>query len=283
MKHVCKVLRLTARCALTKLSGMGWLTFRRVRRRRSPWNNVGSQGLTCGQVTDQLYVGGELGPRDWDALSKEGITVVVNLQQEQQDYFHDKERIESYLWLPAPDQLAPTIEQLALGVHFIRAALAAGKRVFVHCKAGQGRAPLLCACYLVSMGDTPMAAMSKVQEARPSTMLTPEQGTRLREFTAARDKAVSARQKQAAPVAPAAPAPEVPAKSEAERPVEEEVAAEAEETIEAVAEEVESIADTIEELEDVAPEADAAVTEETEPAIDEEAPVEHEPAVTTPQ
>lgn len=281
------------------------MPFRRGRR-RSPWNNVGKQGLTCGQVTDQLYVGGELGPRDWEALAKEGVSVVVNLQQEQQDFFRDDERVESYLWLPAPDQLAPTVEQLALGVHFIRAALAAGKRVFVHCKAGQGRAPLLCACYLVSLGDSPMEAMTKVREARPSTMLTPEQGTRLREFTAARDKAIQAR--QAPPVAspngatpesgapagaaPVAATPEVVQEADrtaAEPAAEGEVTPVEEATIEAVVEEVELIEDTVEEMdensEEIGDGTPAATTEEVvadaENTDEQALPIPHESATTT--
>ena len=165
---------------------MGLLPFWRVaRRRRSPFNNWGPEGLRCGKVTEQLYVGGELGPRDWDALVQAGVTVLINLQQEQQDLFHPNERVDGYLWLPAPDGLAPTVEQLNTGVAFIRAAVEADKCVFVHCKAGQGRAPLLCACYLITEGHPPLSAIAKVREARPRTMLTPEQGIRLREFATA--------------------------------------------------------------------------------------------------
>lgn len=160
---------------------MGWLWGQRGRR-RSRFNNYGPRGLTCGQVTEHLFVGGELGPRDCEALGEAGVTVFINLQEEQQDTFQANEKVEGYLWLPAPDQLAPTVEQLALGVHFIAAAERENKKVFMHCKAGQGRAPLLCACYLVSLGATPLQAMEKVQAARPSTRLTPEQSARLREY-----------------------------------------------------------------------------------------------------
>jgi hypothetical protein len=207
----------------------------------------------------------------------------VNLQQEQQDFFRDDERVESYLWLPAPDQLAPTIDQLALGVHFIRSALSAGKRIFVHCKAGQGRAPLLCACYLVSLGDSPMEAMTKVREARPSTMLTPEQGVRLREFTAARDEAMQAR--QPAPTLNGAAAdgatPEIvqEADRDAAEPMEAEVTPAEEVTIEAVTERVESIDDNIEASDGGGEETGAETTAENADA--QELPVPHEPAATT--
>jgi len=141
--------------------------------------------LICGKVTEQLYVGGELGPRDWPALRQEGVSVVINLQEEQQDSFAPHEQIEGYLWLPAPDGLSPTLEQLILGVDFIRSCVASEQRVFVHCKAGQGRAPLLCACYLLSEGATVMEAMSQVRAARRQTLLTPEQSMSLRLFASA--------------------------------------------------------------------------------------------------
>ena len=162
---------------------MGWFPLRRGRR-RTPFNNLAPYGLTCGRVTTQLHVGGELGPDDVHALVKAEITVIINLQQEQQDTFARDERIDAYLWLPAPDGQAPTLEQLQLGVNFIRGSVDNGKSVFVHCKAGQGRAPLLCACYLISLGQTPLQAMARLRDARPATMLTGPQNVRLREFAA---------------------------------------------------------------------------------------------------
>ena len=164
-------------------------------RRRSPFNNLGPHGLTCGRVTSHLYVGGELGPRDWKALEQEGVTVAINLQQEQQDLFAANEQVDGYLWLPSPDGLAPSLAQLETGVQFIHAAVEADKRVFVHCKAGQGRAPLLCACYLIrTQGLKPLEAIGRVREARTRTQLTPEQSVRLREYAAAFGAQPDARQ-----------------------------------------------------------------------------------------
>ena len=162
---------------------MGWFPLRRGRR-RTPFNNLGPNGLTCGAVTPQLHVGGELGPRDVHALVGAGISVIINLQQEQQDIFARDERLDGYLWLPAPDGQAPTLEQLHMGVGFLRGAISNGKGVFVHCKAGQGRAPLLCACYLIQLGHSPLQAMALLRAARPATMLTGPQNLALREFAA---------------------------------------------------------------------------------------------------
>ncbi len=165
---------------------MRWLQFLGIGgRRKTPFNNVDASGnLTAGRVTDHLLLGGELGPRDWPALRDAGVTAIVNLQQEQQDSFAHDEEIDAYLWLPAPDGRAMTLKQLAQGVTFLRAAIGSGQRVFVHCKAGQGRAPLLCACYLIAEGYSALDASRIVSQSRPATQLTAEQSARLREFSA---------------------------------------------------------------------------------------------------
>lgn len=157
----------------------------RHRRRKSPFQNLGPRGLTCGEVVPKLWLGGQLGPRDWEALTKIGVSALVNLQEEQQDWFAPNEKIAAYLWIPAPDGQAPSIQQLVMGVAFIRSALSTNQGVFVHCKAGQGRAPLLCACYLITQGHSIGEAMKTIGQCRPRTMLTPPQNTRLREFVKA--------------------------------------------------------------------------------------------------
>lgn len=163
---------------------MRWLEFLGIGgRRKTPFNNVDASGnLTAGRVTDHLLLGGELGPHDWPALRDAGVTAIVNLQEEQQDSFAHDEKIDAYLWLPAPDGRAMTLKQLAQGVTFLRAAIGSGQRVFVHCKAGQGRAPLLCACYLIAEGYSALDASRIVAQSRPATQLTAEQSARLREF-----------------------------------------------------------------------------------------------------
>jgi protein-tyrosine phosphatase len=172
---------------------MQWLWALGVnRRRKSPFNNVDAGGqLSCGRVTPQLLVGGELGPHDWPQLQKAGVSAVINLQQEQQDIWATRERIEGYLWLPSPDGMAPSLAQLNQGVAFIDSSIRAGISVFVHCKAGQGRAPLLCACYLITLGATPLEAIAQVRQARPRTLLTPDQSVRLREFAAQHQEPVA--------------------------------------------------------------------------------------------
>jgi protein-tyrosine phosphatase len=158
--------------------------FTRGSQQRSRFNNLGPQGLTSSRITEHLHIGGELGPDDWKALTSEGISVVINMQRERQDHFRDDQAVDAYLWLPVSDGWAPSMQQLKMGVAFARDAIAAEKSVFVHCKAGQGRGPLLCACYLLEQGLSTEDALAHLNAARPRTQFTLEQQIRLHEYAA---------------------------------------------------------------------------------------------------
>jgi atypical dual specificity phosphatase len=86
------------------------------------------------------------------------------------------------LHLPVQDFVAPTQEQLDLGVAAIREALGGGTRVAVHCGAGLGRTGTLLAAYLVSAGSTADEAISQVRAIRPGSVETPAQEQAVREF-----------------------------------------------------------------------------------------------------
>ena len=92
---------------------------------------------------------------------------------------HEPVRLTRYrlteVHVPVPDFTAPTPDQLRCGVEAIQQALAANQRVAVHCAAGLGRTGTLLACYLVSTGMDPSAAIARIRSARPGSVETPEQ------------------------------------------------------------------------------------------------------------
>jgi atypical dual specificity phosphatase len=106
------------------------------------------------------------------------------------------------LWLPTVDTVAPSIDDLRTGVAFMTEQLRKqpGKRVFVHCKGGRGRAATMALSYLISRRgmyvEQAFAYLKGKRSVTSSSVLTYPQ---LREI--ARDR----NQAQQAP--PAAPSP----------------------------------------------------------------------------
>ncbi len=133
------------------------------------------------QVTDKVFVGGQQYRRGLDRMRAWGIGATLNLREESDDAAKGV-ALEDHIWLPTPDDGAPTLEQLSEGIAFIRASLKKGQGVYIHCAQGVGRAPTMAAAYLMSEGATPQAALDKIREVRPFINPTPVQYERLREW-----------------------------------------------------------------------------------------------------
>lgn len=133
------------------------------------------------QVTPSLFVGGQFKRRGKRILEAWGIEAVVNLRDE----FDDRAAALApphYLHLPTVDDQAPSMEALEAGVAFIRGQIDAGRKVYVHCASGVGRAPTLVAAYLVSTGLTVEEAWEKIRRVRPFIRPTPVQRRQVERF-----------------------------------------------------------------------------------------------------
>jgi predicted protein tyrosine phosphatase len=157
-----------------------WVTFNWAWTRLYLWT-VGRPVLRYCQVTPQLYVGGQINAAGWRWLAERGLSADVNMRSEFDDVAHGIEP-DAYIWLPTDDDHAPTLDQLRSGAAFIGQAVEEGRKVYVHCASGVGRAPTMAAAYLISTGQGVDQAWSLIRAARPFINPTPPQLAVIEEF-----------------------------------------------------------------------------------------------------
>ena len=106
------------------------------------------------------------------ALAEQGVSVLINLHERA----HEPARLARHglteVHLPVKDFTPPSPEELDRGVAVIHEAIAADRRVAVHCGGGLGRTGTLLACYLVDRGFSAEAAIDRVRKARPGSVET---------------------------------------------------------------------------------------------------------------
>jgi len=135
------------------------------------------------EITPQLYVGGQHYRKGYRAMLDRGITAIVNMRQEHSDIDMGIGG-ERHLQLATIDNTPPGVVDLTRGVDFIRAEIAGGGKVYVHCAVGCGRAPTMAAAYLISTGMKPADALRQIKSTRPFVHLTRAQRAVLDVFAA---------------------------------------------------------------------------------------------------
>lgn len=101
-------------------------------------------------------------------LKSEGIGAVINTCQEYRGPL-DAYRAAGIdeLYLPTIDFTPPRLEDIQRGVDFIQRHAEAGRKVYIHCKAGRGRSATIAMCYLITRGHTPDSAQALLTQKRP--------------------------------------------------------------------------------------------------------------------
>lgn len=132
-------------------------------------------------ITQDIYIGtNQCCQIDFDEiLEKEGITYDLSLEKERIDAPFG---VVSYIWIPVENHQPPTQEQIEFGVSVLEKIVAMGKKVYVHCKNGHGRAPTLVAAYLIKQGKTVDEAIDLIKEKRPTIHLEDVQVRALNEY-----------------------------------------------------------------------------------------------------
>jgi protein tyrosine phosphatase len=136
------------------------------------------------QITPQIHLGGQHNARGWPKLRARGVTAVVNMRIEYDDW-EDGIAPARYLRLPTVDETPPSLAHLEQGVAFMAQEIAEGGVVYVHCGSGIGRAATMVAAYLVRQGLSPDQAWARIQEVRPFVRPERAQIEQLERFAAA--------------------------------------------------------------------------------------------------
>lgn len=137
--------------------------------------------LEFNYIDDGIYIGNnQCCQTHFDKrLKSEGISADISLEKDRVD---EPRGVDFYLWIPVVNLTAPTQDQLDLGVVNLEALIASGKKVYVHCKNGHGRAPTLVAAYFIKKGMTAEEAIEFIKKRRPAIHLEESQAAALKEF-----------------------------------------------------------------------------------------------------
>ncbi len=138
--------------------------------------------LEYNYITDGIYIGtNQCCQMHFDEmlLKGEGITADISLEEDRLDAPFG---VDFYVWIPIKNHTAPSSDQLEFGVSTLEKLVALGRKVYVHCKNGHGRAPTLVAAYLVRKGKNAEEAEAFVKSKRPSMHLEEIQRAAIRSF-----------------------------------------------------------------------------------------------------
>ena len=136
------------------------------------------------RITPHLWVGPQFNARGKRYLERRGVTGSVNLRVEFDDAANGL-ALADYCYLPTVDDDSPSPDHFQKGVDFIRSVVKEGGQVYIHCKAGVGRAPTMAAAYLVAEGMSVDEAIALIKRTRPFITITPPQMEALHRYAAA--------------------------------------------------------------------------------------------------
>jgi protein-tyrosine phosphatase len=121
------------------------------------------------RVAPWLLVGPALRSQDYERLSPEGVTHVLDLREEAADDSRALDRLGiAYRRLPVPNEGVPSDEQFDEVSRWLEDEVLAERGVlYVHCQGGLGRAPTCSMALLITLGYALGEAYRLVRAARP--------------------------------------------------------------------------------------------------------------------
>jgi len=136
------------------------------------------------RITDKVICGALPYSKLVPKLREEGVTHVVNMvaewggpEKEYQEYGIVQKRF------PVIDFTPPTLEDIENATEYISKVVEGGGTVYVHCKAGRGRAASVCMAYLIKERKMSlMEAQKFLEDKRPHVLHMLYKRPVLREF-----------------------------------------------------------------------------------------------------
>jgi len=117
---------------------------------------------------------------DLNWLWNEGIRTILSLVEDE-SWLSEYQRAGFRAHhIPIDDFHAPTIEQIADSMTII----AEGQPIYIHCRAGYGRAGTIAAAWLIHNGTPPIDAIRIVRKLRPGAIEVDAQFDALLEYAA---------------------------------------------------------------------------------------------------
>lgn len=137
--------------------------------------------LEYNYIADGIYIGNNQCCQTHfdEKLKKEGIMADISLEEERID---TPTGIDLYVWIPVKNHTAPKQEQFDFGVAALEKLVSLGKKIYVHCQNGHGRAPTLVVAYLIKQGRSPSEAINFIKSKRPTIHLEEVQKLSLEKF-----------------------------------------------------------------------------------------------------
>lgn len=138
--------------------------------------------LEYNYITDGIYIGtNQCCQTHFDEkLKNEGIEADISLEEERVDAPFG---VQFYVWIPVKNHAAPTNKQIDFCVTTLEKLANMGKKIYVHCQNGHGRAPTMVAAYLIKKGKSVDEAIEFIKAKRPTIHLEKVQKEALKEFS----------------------------------------------------------------------------------------------------
>lgn len=154
-----------------------------------PHKKICFQHIEYSKINKYIYIGTNQCSQEHFSkeLIKKGICADISLEEKRLD---TPLGVKFYLWLPTKDHRAPSEIQLEIGVKALSDLIKAKMKVYIHCKNGHGRAPLLAAAYFIKNGMSLEKAISLLKSKRSGVHFHPVQLKVLKKFEKAHLKKI---------------------------------------------------------------------------------------------